>query len=75
MFSTVLDYRQSLSEFNFCFPQMVTRSSARLRSPLRGSKKGFHNYETIPDGQGPHRNVLSGFHLPPTLDPGPFDGQ
>ena len=22
-----------------------------------------------------HRNVLSGFHLPPTLDPGPFDHQ
>ena len=44
MFSTVLDCRQSLSEFSFCFLHMVTRSSARLHRPVRDSKdtNGFH---------------------------------
>ena len=65
MFSTVLDCRQSLSEFIFCIFHMVTRSSAGLPS-LAGSSKGLPDFTItyrkalIPDGQGARACVLLG---------------
>ena len=65
MFSTVLNCRQSLSEFSFCIFHMVTRLSARLPT-LAGGSKGLTDFTItyrkalIPDGQVARASVLLG---------------